>query len=274
MSEYYNPKKTWGIYDPKSQQPFRLSRSKIDLFLSCPRCFYMDRRLGLSQPPGYPFTLNSAVDGLLKKEFDAHRTKNRAHPLMEHYGVDAVPFAHPKMDEWRDAFKRGITFLHKETNFIICGGIDDIWVKPDGEIIIVDYKATAKSGEVNLDAEWQIGYKRQMEVYMWLFRQNGFKVSDTGYFVYCNGNMDAEAFDSRLEFKIKLIPYTGDPSWVEATVIAAKKCLSQEMPPKSNPNCDFCLYRAAASTIETPVKFEPVKKIRKAPMPQGATLFE
>lgn len=29
-----------------------------------------------------------------------------AHPLMTQYGVDAVPFQHEKMDEWRDSFRR------------------------------------------------------------------------------------------------------------------------------------------------------------------------
>jgi len=69
--------------------------------------------------------------------------------------------------------------------------------RTDGEIIIVDYKATAKSGDMTIDADWQMAYKRQMEVYQWLVRQQGFTVSDTGYFVYCNGQ-DAEAFDGRI----------------------------------------------------------------------------
>ena len=68
MSQYYNPKRKSYLYTPGSLSPFRLSRSKIDLFLNCPKCFYFDRRLGVGQPPGYPFSLNSAVDKLLKKE--------------------------------------------------------------------------------------------------------------------------------------------------------------------------------------------------------------
>jgi hypothetical protein len=74
---------------------------------------------------------------------------------------------------------------------------------PAGEVIVVDYKATAKDGEVNIDADWQMAYKRQMEIYQWLVRGQNLTVSDTGYFVYCNGQ-DAEAFDSRIEFAVKL----------------------------------------------------------------------
>src|SRR3989339_2212842 len=107
MSQYYNPNRTRNIYDPSSTELFRLSRGKIDNFIKCPRCFYFDRKLGVAQPPGYPFSLNSAVDKLLKKEFDIHRAKGTKHPLMKTYGLDAVPFDDPRMDEWRDALKRG-----------------------------------------------------------------------------------------------------------------------------------------------------------------------
>ena len=70
MSLYYNPQRTRNLYDPNDSQPFRLSRSKLELFLECPRCFYLDRVRGIGRPPGFPFNLNSAVDTLLKKEFD------------------------------------------------------------------------------------------------------------------------------------------------------------------------------------------------------------
>jgi CRISPR/Cas system-associated exonuclease Cas4 (RecB family) len=250
MSEYYNAQRTKNIYDPSSKEPYKLSRSKIDDFLKCPRCFYIDRRLGTGQPQGYPLNLNSAVDELLKKEFDVHRAANKAHPLMEAYGLDAVPFVHEKMDEWRDSLRRGITYLHTPTNLLITGGVDDVWAdNKTGELIIVDYKATSKDGEVGLDADWQIGYKRQMEIYQWLFRQNGFKVSSTGYFVYCNGRRDNEAFDGRLDFDIKLIPYTGDDSWVEKAVIDAHRCLNSETIPEAGEHCDYCNYFEARKKL-------------------------
>ncbi|TSC73999.1 MAG: Uncharacterized protein G01um101444_407, partial [Parcubacteria group bacterium Gr01-1014_44] len=223
--------------------------SKIDLFLNCPQCFYFDRRLGVGRPPGYPFALNSAVDKLLKKEFDIHRAKGTAHPLMKQYSIDAVPFSHEKIEEWQDALHRGITHHHGDTNLLITGAVDDVWVKPNGELIIVDYKATSKEDEVNLDADWQIGYKRQMEVYQWLFRQNGFKVSNTGYFVYCNGNTDKKAFDAKLEFDISVLPYEGDDSWVESAIDQAHKCLRADSPPASAKDCDFCQYRAAVKDL-------------------------
>lgn len=276
MSDYYNSKRTKNIFIPDQKGSFRLSRSKIDLFTECPRCFYLDRRLGVSRPPGFPFNLNSAVDALLKKEFDIHRVAKTTHPLMEKYGIDAVPFAHKDIDVWRENFV-GVQYLHKPTNFLITGAVDDVWVNTLGELIVVDYKSTSKDSEINLDAEWQDGYKRQMEVYQWLLRQNGFKVSDTGYFVYANGKRDRKAFDAKLEFDVTIIPYTGSHKWIEKTLGNIKECLTGEIP-KPAADCDYCNYRKSAAEVS--FKKEVVEKTSKKPKKTGletglekATLF-
>jgi CRISPR/Cas system-associated exonuclease Cas4 (RecB family) len=230
------------LYQKQSSDSYRISRSGIELFVRCPRCFYLDKKLGIKQPPGYPFNLNSAVDHLLKKEFDIHRAAKSTHPLMKQYGIDAVPFSHKDMDNWRENFK-GVQYAHKKTNFLVTGAVDDIWVNPNGELMVVDYKSTSKNEEVTLDADWQMSYKRQMEIYQWLLRQNGFKVSDTGYFVYCNGRKDKKAFDGKLEFDVKIIPYTGSDKWVEKTLGNVKKLLEQDQVPKFTADCDFCAYQ-------------------------------
>src|SRR3974390_491242 len=184
--------KSRGLFDPKADRPFKVSRSGIELYLECPRCFYLNHRHGIRRPSGPPFNINSLVDRLLKKEFDVHRVNATRHPLMEQYGVAAVTFKHPQIDERRENFK-GVQVHHTPPNLIVTGAVDDLWLNPAGEIIVVDYKATAKNGEVNIDADWQMAYKRQMEMYQWLVRRQGLAVSETGYFVYCNGQ-DAEAF--------------------------------------------------------------------------------
>lgn len=249
MSQYYTPRRTKNLYDPKSGEPFKISRSKIDLFLECPRCFYIDRRLGVGRPPGFPFAINSAVDALLKKEFDIHRIKNTKHPLIEKYGVDARPVAHEELDIWRENFK-GIQYHHKPTNLIITGAIDDLWINSKEEYIVVDYKSTSKDEEITeLNKVWQDGYKRQMEVYQWLLRQNGYKVSDIGYFVYCNGRTDVAAFDGRIEFDVTLIAYEGKDGWVEDTIKKLHKCLQQDVIPDAGKDCDYCAYREAVSEV-------------------------
>ena len=109
-------------------------------------------------------------------------------------------------------------------------------------MIVVDYKATSKKGEVSIDADWQDGYKKQIEFYQWLLRGNGFKVSDTGYFVYCNGLKNNDVFDNKLEFKTKLIPYQGNDQWVEPTLRDIKECLLSDTTPDPSEKCEYCKY--------------------------------
>jgi CRISPR/Cas system-associated exonuclease Cas4 (RecB family) len=232
-------------YRPGQATPFKVSRSKIELFMQCPRCFWLDVRLKVKRPEGPPFNINKAIDELFKKEFDSYRVKGEPHPIMTEYKVDAIPYTHDKLDDWRETFV-GVQHLHEPTNLLVFGAVDDLWIDPAGNVIVVDYKATAKDKEVSIDSGWQISYKRQMEVYQWLLRQNGLTVHPTGYFVYTNGRMDLDGFFNKVEFRTKVIPYTGDDSWVEPTVIKMKECMMGDMPEVGvsimGGECEFCAY--------------------------------
>lgn len=234
------------LFDPASPEPFALSRSKVELFMECPRCFYLDRRLGISRPAGFPFNLNSAVDALLKTEFDQYRAEGKPHPLMTGAGLRAVPHPHPELEKWRSNFK-GVRVRHAPTNLELFGAIDDLWRDLDsGELIVADYKATSKVAEVTIDADWQISYKRQMEFYQWLLRGQGLKVARRGWFVYCNGRRDLPEFGGRLEFRITMIPYEGDDAWVEAALDAILGNLQAPEPPAPSDDCEYCAYVAQA----------------------------
>ena len=248
MTEFkksYNPNRSgdWNYGGKK----WRLSRSKIDLFIECPRCFYLDNKLGTGRPRGPAFTLNVAVDTLLKKEFDIHRAQGSQHPLLVQYGVDAIPYAHESLDTWRENFE-GVEHKHKPTGLTVSGAIDDVWVNPAGELIVVDYKATSKSGTIEslADSSWEEQYRRQIGVYQWLLRQNGFTVSDMGYFVYANAKSDKAAFDGQLEFEVTLVPCEGSTDWIEDVLPRIKICLESDQYPESGKACEHCPYREAA----------------------------
>lgn len=241
--------KTKKVFDSASEKPFKLSRSKIELYCGCPHCFYLDRKLGVSPPGSLPFNLNSAVDHLLKKEFDSYREKGLPHPFMIKHGIKAIPFQHENLEDWRKNMK-GVTFLHEPTQFLVYGAIDELWVTESGELIVVDFKATSKKGEITvLDADWHIGYKRQMEIYQWLLRMNGFSVSDTGYFLYCNGRKDMDSFEGRLEFEMTLIPYQGSDAWIVPKLEEIHNCLMSDKIPDPSASCDLCNYRLSANQI-------------------------
>lgn len=223
----------------------KLSRSALDQFIRCPRCFYQQRKLGLKQPSMVPLTLAVATDALLKNEFDAIRGQDVTHAVWQEHGLKVRAYAHPDIDVWRNNFK-GIRVRHS-CGAEVYGAVDDLWENLDtGEIHVVDYKSTSKQGEPSIDVGWGDGYKRQMEIYQWLFRQAGFNVSHTGYFLYVNASKQGGFFDSGTEgvmrFATTLIPYVGDDGWVGQSVAEAVKCFNDDNVPESGSGCDNCRY--------------------------------
>ncbi|MSU54293.1 MAG: hypothetical protein EXS48_00435 [Candidatus Staskawiczbacteria bacterium] len=240
-------KRKANLYKVGQKETFNVSRSKIDFFLECPQCFWLDRRLGITRPEMPGWSLNSAVDALLKNEFDLLREQKKPHQLMIQAGIDAVPFSHPDLAIWRDDFnkKLGATFLHQKTNLNICGIVDDVWQNTKtGELHIVDYKSTSTNYPISLDSQYKLGYKRQMEIYQWIFKKMGHKVSPIGYFFFANGQKNLPAFNGRLEFKNSIIPYHGNDEWIEPAILEIKKCLDSDNIPESGKNCQHCAYRS------------------------------
>lgn len=179
----------------------RISRSKVDLFIQCSRCFWLNIKMKITRPTGPPFSLNVAVDHLFKNEFDLCRGSTIPKRLSD-IGLKLKPALHAELNSWRNNFK-GVTRNYHGIEFF--GAIDDLWVDALNIHYVVDYKATSKVEEVNLDADWQISYKRQVEFYQWLLRDNSLDVSNTAWFVYTNGIKDSRPFEDVLNFKTKLI---------------------------------------------------------------------
>ncbi|MEC8950320.1 MAG: hypothetical protein VYC30_04985, partial [Pseudomonadota bacterium] len=216
------PKRHRGTYKPEfAHIPFELSRSKIETYKKCKQCFYLEKIWGV-KPPAIPgFNLNSNTDTLLKRDFNQYRGKE-AHPIMVSAGLEhLIPFEHEDIEKWANALQFGATpnhfnTLHKESNILFGGGLDDVWVElvrpmeilgnddapqGTGKHYIVDYKSTAQlsANPKPLDGsflappagtnppDYKASYRRQMDMYQWIMRRKGFEVSDTGYFVYVDG---------------------------------------------------------------------------------------
>lgn len=216
----------------------KISRSKIELFTECQRCFWLDVKKGVKRPPSFPYTINNAIDYLLKQEFDVHREARTRHPAMERHKIRALPYKTPHLDKWRHNFT-GIQYHHQLTDFLVFGAVDDVWVDENDDLIVVDYKATGAKEHQIYDS-----YKRQMEIYQWLLRQNGFSVSATGYFVFARVNK-ANGFgggEAALSFDLFIEAQVGDDSWVEHALQNAKKVYNLNSPPEVNPDCPYCIY--------------------------------
>ena len=222
----------------------KLSRSTVEKYLSCPRCCVLEKKYKI-KPPALPFTLNIAVDNLCKNEFDHYRRIQEPHPLFIENGIDAIPFKHKDLERWRSNFQ-GIRYKSIEYNYDFGGAVDDIWQKKNGDLIIVDVKATSRNNfdwsETFNKYEYAKAYKRQLEMYQWLFKKNGFQVSNEAYLLYFNGKKNEQFFNNQLKFDVNLISLNCSTSWVEPKIIETVNLLRSDVFPKPSLSCEYCSY--------------------------------
>ena len=187
---------------------------------------WIDRAIKLVAPHAAEITLRGDTDFTLSAELDRWDKQG----IKFIFGMDA----HPKVVNLAQALP------------------EEAW-KPLERLprYVVDYKATAKNGEITLDHtrpgdEWKISYKRQMEIYIWLLRKQGFDVDDRGFFLYANGH-EGEGFDRKVEFDVSLLPYVANCDWIEPILPRIKECLMQPSLPPAPNDCEFCGYVASLS---------------------------
>ena len=222
----------------------KLSRSTVEKYISCPRCCVLERNYKI-KPPSLPFTLNIAIDNLCKNEFDFYRQNQIAHPLFIENNIDAIPFKHKNLNIWRDNFK-GLKYSSKEDEYEFVGAIDDVWQKQNGDLIIADIKATSRNkfdwNKTFDNYEYPKAYKRQLEMYQWLFKKNGFKVAKEAYIIYFNGKKNEKFFKNKLEFDSHVIRLNCCTDWVEKKIIETVQLLRSSIFPKPSSSCEQCNY--------------------------------
>ena len=181
-----------GKFDKSKIEPYELSRSRIENFVKCKACFYMEQVEGIKFPSIPGFNINEATDILLKRDFDKYREIGEPHPFLVAKGRDfLIPFSHEHFELWTQSLHFGakdrLNFVDPKTNLKVGGGLDDVWLNINTNCLhIVDYKSTSQKsdkGPITLDDPWKASYKRQMDLYVWVLRKKGFHVDDVGYFL-------------------------------------------------------------------------------------------
>ncbi len=232
-------------YKPGSDKPYTVSRSRVQLFLDCKRCFYIQNRLGVKMPKMLPFKLNSLVDIKVKQSFDFAREKQEPHQYFKDNKYNLVPLKHEMIQTWRENFQ-GLKYHHKESNLILQGAIDDcVQDLETKECSAVDYKSTqTENGDKvkYLGAPWHQSWKNQLSIYQYLLEKNELKISKNAFIVFCNAQLDDTEWDNKLNFDIQIIPYEVDLEWIEPTLLEIKALLETKHIPAYSEDitCDNC----------------------------------
>jgi hypothetical protein len=255
-------KRHQGVFNPEHPAPYELSRGRVEKYLNCKACFWLEQLHGV-KPPEFPsFTINTTTDILLKRDADAVRGKSTL-PLWEEAGLGhMIPWEYENLGNWANSMQYGVSdsyfnTIHDETNIKFGGGLDDVFLNTKTEQLhIVDYKSQAQGTRSpdnyqvkpsSLNYPWKIGYKRQMDMYIWVARRKGFNVSGTGYFVYVDAQhkdidgmlTDDDPSIAWMKFNASIIPYEADTSWIDPTLIEIKNFLmNQTSCPEHTPKGD------------------------------------
>ena len=231
-----------NIYDNKTKNPFKISRTKIDLFFDCKRCFFLDQKFGIRRPHGTPLVINNKIINNFKQELKECREQKKVHPKILKLNRNFIPLNSTKLFEWSNSFK-GVRHLHKESNFLLYGIIDDIWYDSHNKknhLVII--KTTSKDDTLNHNSIWP-GYWRQLSFYSFLVQKNGIDTSKTGIFIYINTGKNSKDFSNvNISFNIDIFEKILDFSWIETTIVEIYQMLNNSKIPEKSHNCKFCKY--------------------------------
>lgn len=228
----------------------KISRSGLKLFLECPRCFWLDVRHKIKRPPGYPYTLSAAVDYMVKREFDGYRQKGELPPVLINAGInDAKLYNGDNFPDWRNNFK-GVSYFDEGLNAILYGAVDDVLEFSDGSLAVIDYKSSG-SKEITIYDD----YQKQMDVYSWILKQNGYEMYPSAFFVFYQVQKDENIFNNVLRFKEQVKQVKVNMEWVGVAFEGAVELARQDLPPSEsgnkNKHCGHCHFVQMASRLSS-----------------------
>jgi len=216
----------------------RLSPSSLNLFLDCPRCFYLDKAMGFNRPETPFSTLPSGVDYTLKKYFDHWREKKGLPPLLQGKLPGTLVGDQALIARFRS---RSFEWHDKETNAHFAGILDDALLCEDGSIVPLDNKTRGFPPQ-----EPHATHVNQMSGYTLLLEENGFKTKNLAYLIYWFFNHKAMDVEHPMAFHIAVEEVRTNPDEIRRVFREAVEALKGQMPPPSA-TCAFCAYRKQGS---------------------------
>ena len=225
------------------ERAIQLSPNSLNLFLDCPHCFWLDKNMGIKRPPPYPYALNSAVDALLKEEFDAYRSKNLPHPLLKGISGNAKLFGNQNLlNQWRNNLA-GIRYFDPELKATLFGAVDDV-LEFEGKLAPLDYKSTGSTSAKIYDR-----FQLQLDTYTFLMEKNGYATTRKGYLAFYIVDK-SRGFIDRLPFRKEVMEIDTNPSDIYAIFSDAVSVLRQPTPPPHSQDCQFGKWLAGANNFK------------------------
>lgn len=213
----------------------RLSPSTLNLFLECPKCFWLEQVRGIHRPRGIFPSLPGGMDGLIKKYFDKYRLQGKLPPEIDGK-VDGVLMADlDLLNKWR-SWRTGLVYKDLEIGATLSGALDDLLVNPQKQVYMpFDYKTRGYDLKENSSSF----YQNQLNCYALMLQANGLPPAGHGYLCYYIPKDVAEGGQVHFEIIIKKMDVY--PAQAKIIFRSAIDLINGPMP-KTHSTCEYCSW--------------------------------
>ena len=219
----------------------RLSPSALNVFLDCPKCFWLDRVKKVPRPRGIFPSLPGGMDRVIKVYFDSFRSKGALPPELNGRDFEGVRLFgdQARLEEWRN-WRTGLVY-RDEDDSVLSGALDDLLVKA-GQYIPFDYKT---KGSVTTESDAVKYYQNQLDCYTLLLEENRLATAGYGFLLYYSPK--SAAANGAVLFELQAIKIPTDKERARAIFRRATALLKGPEPPSSGA-CEYCAWLAKRVT--------------------------
>ena len=205
----------------------KLSPSTLNLFLECPRCFWMDKVKGIKRPRGIFPSLPGGMDRVIKLHFDGFRAKDSLPPELNGASFDGIKLYRDQaqLEKWR-SWRTGLEYKDADGS-ILSGAIDDLLVKDD-RYIPFDYKT---KGSPTTEADAIKYYQNQLDCYTLLLHENHLPSAGFAYLLYYSPKSVGPS--GAVQFELQALKIPTDAERARATFRKAVQLLKTPTSPRS-----------------------------------------
>ena len=216
------------------KKQIKLSPSSLNLFLECPRCFWLQMNEGIHRPRGIFPSLPGGMDSVIKVYFDKYREKKELPPEIEGKVEGKLIFDIEVLNKWRN-WRTGLSYEDEILGINLIGALDDCL--QDGEYYIpLDYKTR---GSAPREGDSEKYYGNQLDCYGMLLEENGYSIKGIGYLIYYYPRKVEEY--GKVSFDVDVIKLNINPERAKKNIERAIKLLNGPIPPHHS-ECEYCIW--------------------------------
>lgn len=210
----------------------RLSPSALNIFLECPRCFWLEKKMGIKRPRGIFPSLPGGMDTVIKSYFDKYRLRGELPPEIIGKVEGKLISDMALLKRWRNWKTTNLRYRDDSLNAVLSGALDDCLVH-GGIYIPLDYKTRGSP----LTSDPRKYYQNQLDCYCLMLDSSGYRTKGLSYLVYYWPEEVSEG--GMVRFAVNAIKIETDIASAVRIFENAVNLLSTGIPDAS-PDCEYC----------------------------------